>query len=98
MTFRVEGGAPVIARVLHGSAIARQGLLHAGDVILEVDGRAVGGDPKELQELLKDCSGTMTLKVLPSYREAPAPPQVTLQGFTLNGHLVAFLSPMCSCL
>ncbi|CAL8361439.1 unnamed protein product [Arctogadus glacialis] len=79
VTFRVEGGAPVIRRILHGSAIARQGLLHVGDVILEVDGHAMGGDPKELQELLKDCSGTMTLKVLPSYREPPAPPQVFLK-------------------
>ncbi|XP_056458478.1 protein PALS2-like isoform X3 [Gadus chalcogrammus] len=79
VTFRVEGGAPVIRRILHGSAIARQGLLHVGDVILEVDGHAMGGDPKELQELLKDCSGTVTLKVLPSYREPPAPPQVFLK-------------------
>ncbi|XP_059908978.1 protein PALS2-like isoform X1 [Gadus macrocephalus] len=79
VTFRVEGGAAVIRRILHGSAIARQGLLHVGDVILEVDGHAMGGDPKELQELLKDCSGTVTLKVLPSYREPPAPPQVFLK-------------------
>ncbi|CAL8247098.1 unnamed protein product [Lota lota] len=79
VTFRVESGEPVIARILHGSAIDRQGMLHAGDVIREVNGRAVGSDPKELQELLKDCSGTVTLKVLPSYREPPAPPQVFLK-------------------
>jgi len=66
----------VIARILHGSSIDRQGMLHAGDVIHEVNGRAVGGDPRELQELLKDCSGTVTLRVMPSYRETPAPPQV----------------------
>ncbi|KAG7276025.1 hypothetical protein CRUP_004422 [Coryphaenoides rupestris] len=79
VTFRVEHGEPVIARILHGSAIDRQGMLHAGDVIHEVNGRAVGGDPRELQELLKDCSGTVTLRVMPSYRETPAPPQVFLK-------------------
>lgn len=66
----------VIARILHGSSIDRQGMLHTGDVILEVDGREVGSSPHELQELLKGCSGSVVLKVLPSYKDAPAPPQV----------------------
>lgn len=66
----------VIARILHGSSIDRQGMLHAGDVILEVNGQDVGSSPRELQEMLKVCSGSVALKVLPSYRDAPAPPQV----------------------
>lgn len=66
----------VIARILHGSSIDRQGMLHTGDVILEVDGQEVGSSPHELQEMLKGCSGSVVLKVLPSYRDAPAPPQV----------------------
>lgn len=76
VTFRVEGGELVIARILHGSMIDRQGMMHTGDVIREVNGQEVGSDPKELQELLKDSSGSITLKVSPSYRKTPTPPQV----------------------
>ncbi|KAJ8365966.1 hypothetical protein SKAU_G00147970 [Synaphobranchus kaupii] len=56
--------------------IDRQGLLHVGDVIKEVNGQDVGNNPTQLQDMLKDCSGGITLKILPSYRDAPAPPQV----------------------
>lgn len=66
----------VIARILHDGSIDRQGLLHTGDVIREVNGREVGQSPHDLQELLGDCSGSVTLTVLPSYRDTPAPPQV----------------------
>lgn len=66
----------VIARILHGGMIDRQGLLHVGDIIKEVNGKDVGNNPTELQEMLKDCSGGITLKILPSYRDTPAPPQV----------------------
>uniref|UniRef100_A0A8D3CJB7 Protein associated with LIN7 2, MAGUK p55 family member a n=1 Tax=Scophthalmus maximus TaxID=52904 RepID=A0A8D3CJB7_SCOMX len=79
VTFRVEQGEMVIARILHGSSIDRQGMLHTGDIIREVNGRQVGSNPCELQELLRDCSGSITLKVLPSYRDTPAPPQVYLK-------------------
>ncbi|XP_070767633.1 MAGUK p55 subfamily member 6a [Enoplosus armatus] len=79
VTFRVERGEMVIARILHGSSIDRQGMLHTGDIIREVNGREVGSKPHELQELLRDCSGSITLKVLPSYRDTPAPPQVYLK-------------------
>lgn len=77
VTFRTERGEMVITRILHGSSIDRQGMLHVGDIIREVNGREVGSDPHHLQELLRDCSGSVTLKVLPSYRDAPAPPQVS---------------------
>lgn len=76
VTFRVEKDDLVIARILHGGMIDRQGLLHVGDIIKEVNGKDVGNNPTELQEMLKDCSGGITLKILPSYRDAPAPPQV----------------------
>uniref|UniRef100_A0A671UY19 Protein associated with LIN7 2, MAGUK p55 family member a n=1 Tax=Sparus aurata TaxID=8175 RepID=A0A671UY19_SPAAU len=76
VTFRVERGEMVITRILHGSSIDRQGMLHTGDIIREVNGREVGSNPHELQELLRDCSGSITLKVLPSYRDTPPPPQV----------------------
>ncbi|XP_034030878.1 MAGUK p55 subfamily member 6-like isoform X2 [Thalassophryne amazonica] len=79
VTFRVERGEMVIARILHGSSIDRQCTLHAGDIIQEVNGCNVSSNPQELQELLRDCSGSITLKVLPSYKETPAPPQVYLK-------------------
>ncbi|KAJ8290667.1 hypothetical protein GJAV_G00016100 [Gymnothorax javanicus] len=79
VTFRVEKGDLVIARILHGGMIDRQGLLHVGDIIKEVNGHDVGSNPRELQELLKDCNEGITLKILPSYRESPAPPQIFLK-------------------
>lgn len=84
VTFRVEQGEMVIARILHGSSIDRQGMLHTGDIIREVNGREVGTNPHDLQELLRDCSGSITLKVLPSYKHTPAPPQVRKQEAAFN--------------
>ena len=57
--------------------IDRQGLLHVGDIIKEVNGHEVGNNPKELQELLKNISGSVTLKILPSYRDTISPQQVS---------------------
>ncbi|KAL0961979.1 hypothetical protein UPYG_G00334140 [Umbra pygmaea] len=92
VTFRVEKDDLVIARILHGGMIDRQGLLHVGDIIKEVNGRDVGNNPTELQEMLKGCSGGITLKILPSYRDAPAPPQVYVQPHfdydPANDHLI----------
>ncbi|XP_036439051.1 MAGUK p55 subfamily member 6a isoform X2 [Colossoma macropomum] len=79
VTFRVENGDLVIARILHGSMIDRQGMLHTGDIIREMNGREVGGDPKALQQMLKDASGSITLKILPSYRDTPPPAKVYLR-------------------
>ncbi|RXM27618.1 MAGUK p55 subfamily member 6 [Acipenser ruthenus] len=73
VTFRVENSDLVIARILHGGMIDRQGLLHVGDVIKELNGRGVGNNPKELQEMLKNSSGGITLNILPSYKDSPVP-------------------------
>ncbi|XP_076857152.1 MAGUK p55 subfamily member 2b isoform X2 [Brachyhypopomus gauderio] len=75
VTFRVEGGELVIARILHGGMIDQQGLLHVGDVIKEVNGTAVGSEPKVLQDMLKEASGSVVLKILPSYQEPHTPRQ-----------------------
>ncbi|KAA0725545.1 MAGUK p55 subfamily member 2 [Triplophysa tibetana] len=69
VTFRVEGGELVIARILHGGMIDQQGLMHVGDIIKEVNGKEVGSDPKVLQNMLKESSGSVVLKILPSYQE-----------------------------
>uniref|UniRef100_A0A2K5CBZ6 MAGUK p55 scaffold protein 2 n=1 Tax=Aotus nancymaae TaxID=37293 RepID=A0A2K5CBZ6_AOTNA len=76
VTFRVEGGELVIARILHGGMVAQQGLLHVGDIIKEVNGQLVGSDPRALQELLRNASGSVILKILPSYQEPHLPRQV----------------------
>uniref|UniRef100_A0A8C7YGN6 MAGUK p55 scaffold protein 2b n=1 Tax=Oryzias sinensis TaxID=183150 RepID=A0A8C7YGN6_9TELE len=78
VTFRVENGELVIARILHGGMIDQQGLLHVGDIIKEVNGKEVGNDPKVLQEMLKEASGSVVLKILPSYQEPHTPRQVSL--------------------
>ncbi|XP_057214522.1 MAGUK p55 subfamily member 2b isoform X2 [Triplophysa rosa] len=75
VTFRVEGGELVIARILHGGMIDQQGLMHVGDIIKEVNGKEVGSDPKVLQNMLKESSGSVVLKILPSYQEPHTPRQ-----------------------
>lgn len=77
VTFRVESGELVIARILHGGMIDQQGLLHVGDIIKEVNGKEVGNDPKVLQEMLKEASGSVVLKILPSYQEPHTARQVS---------------------
>lgn len=72
----------MIARILYGGMIDRQGLLHVGDIIKEVNGQEVGNNPTELQEILKECSGGITLKILPSYIDSAVPPQVSV----MRGH------------
>ncbi|KAI5087245.1 MAGUK p55 subfamily member 6, partial [Silurus meridionalis] len=76
VTFRVEKEALVITRILYGGLIDRQGLLHVGDIIKEVNGQQVGNNPTELQKILKDCSGGITFKILPSYIDSAIPPWV----------------------
>lgn len=66
----------MIARILHGGMVAQQGLLHVGDIIKEVNGQPVGSDPRALQELLRNASGSVILKILPSYQEPHLPRQV----------------------
>lgn len=73
----MENGELVIARILHGGMIDQQGLLHVGDIIKEVNGKEVGNDPKVLQEMLKEASGSVVLKILPSYQEPHTARQVS---------------------
>ncbi|XP_068751720.1 protein PALS2-like [Montipora capricornis] len=79
MTLAVEDGELVVARIIHGGMIDRQGLLHVGDKIKEVNGRDMSGNPKELQDLLRESTGKIFLKVIPSNLEAPALSQVFLR-------------------
>ena len=51
------------------------GLLHVGDIIKEINGQEVT-DPDQLQEVMRQCSGSVTLKVLPSARDPKGSSQV----------------------
>lgn len=62
-------GAIVIARILHGGAAYRSGLIHVGDVMFEVNGIPVRGrSAPEVIELLKnECqNSTVSFKLLPA--------------------------------
>ena len=72
MTVAVEDDMVVIARILSGSVIDRQGLLHVGDVILEANGVEITS-PEQLQEEIRKCKGSITLKVSPSTKDTIQP-------------------------
>lgn len=52
----------VVARILEGGMIEKQGLLHIGDVILEVNGIPVN-TPEELQTEIAKSKDSVTLKI-----------------------------------
>lgn len=55
-----------VARILHGGAAHRQGSLHVGDEILEINGTDVTGrSVDQLQRAMKETRGTISLKVIP---------------------------------
>uniref|UniRef100_A0A8B9H141 55 kDa erythrocyte membrane protein n=1 Tax=Astyanax mexicanus TaxID=7994 RepID=A0A8B9H141_ASTMX len=58
-----------VARILHGGMIHRQGSLHEGDEIAEINGKSVANQSvDQLQKILKDTNGIVTLKVIPNQR------------------------------
>lgn len=58
----------VVARILAGGVIDKQGLLHPGDVILEVNGTPVR-TPEELQVEVSRAKENLTLKIGPNVDE-----------------------------
>ncbi|XP_047469651.1 protein PALS2-like isoform X4 [Penaeus chinensis] len=71
-----ESGYLVIARIMAGGSIDRQGLLHVGDAICEVNGVEINS-LHQLHEEVAKCRDSVTLKVLPALHDPPAPNQVT---------------------
>lgn len=57
-----------VARIISGGTIDRQGLLNAGDVILEVNGIRVHS-PEELQTEISRAKESVTLKIGPNIDE-----------------------------
>ncbi|KAK3754014.1 hypothetical protein QZH41_020292, partial [Actinostola sp. cb2023] len=59
----------IVARIMHGGMIHRQGTLHPGDEIREINGVNVASKSIEtLQSMLKEASGNVTFKIVPSSR------------------------------
>uniref|UniRef100_A0A1B6L093 MAGUK p55 subfamily member 6 n=2 Tax=Graphocephala atropunctata TaxID=36148 RepID=A0A1B6L093_9HEMI len=66
-----ENGNLVVARVLAGGVIERQGLLHPGDVILEVNSVNVAS-PDELQFEVNKAKENVTLRIAPNTETLPS--------------------------
>uniref|UniRef100_A0A8C6KG39 Peripheral plasma membrane protein CASK n=1 Tax=Nothobranchius furzeri TaxID=105023 RepID=A0A8C6KG39_NOTFU len=59
----------IVARIMHGGMIHRQGTLHVGDEIREINGISVANQTVEqLQRMLREMRGSITFKIVPSYR------------------------------
>ncbi|XP_047456130.1 MAGUK p55 subfamily member 4-like [Mugil cephalus] len=65
---RDEGtGEIYIARVIHGGLADRSGLLHPGDLLVEVNGAPVVGlEPEQVIQILTNSQGTILFKVIPN--------------------------------
>ncbi|KAM4620691.1 55 kDa erythrocyte membrane protein isoform 3-T3 [Polymixia lowei] len=56
-----------VARILHGGMIHRQGSLHEGDEIAEINGKSVTNQSvDQLQKILKETNGVVTMKIIPN--------------------------------
>lgn len=61
----------IVARILAGSAAAKQALLSIGDVLLEVDGIQIDTE-EQLKEAVSKPNDRVTLKVGPNLKEKNA--------------------------
>ncbi|XP_076260581.1 peripheral plasma membrane protein CASK isoform X3 [Rhynchophorus ferrugineus] len=69
-----EDGKCIVARIMHGGMIHRQATLHVGDEIREINGIPVANQSvSALQKILREARGSVTFKIVPSYRSAPPP-------------------------
>ncbi|NXE67078.1 EM55 protein, partial [Calcarius ornatus] len=57
----------MVARIFHGGMIHRQGSLHVGDEIIEINGQSASNHTvDQLQKMLKETKGMVSLKVIPN--------------------------------
>ncbi|XP_058451005.1 MAGUK p55 subfamily member 7 isoform X2 [Malaya genurostris] len=62
-----ETGKIIIARIMHGGAADRSGLIHVGDEVIEVNNINVEGKtPGDVLSILQNSEGTITFKLVPS--------------------------------
>uniref|UniRef100_A0A673N7N6 Peripheral plasma membrane protein CASK-like n=1 Tax=Sinocyclocheilus rhinocerous TaxID=307959 RepID=A0A673N7N6_9TELE len=67
----------IVARIMHGGMIHRQGTLHVEDEIREINGISVANQTVEqLQKMLREMRGSITFKIVPSYRTQQSPCEV----------------------
>ncbi|XP_057334751.1 MAGUK p55 subfamily member 7 isoform X4 [Microplitis mediator] len=60
-------GKIVIARIMHGGAADRSGLIHVGDEVCEVNNISVEGKtPNDVLKILQNSEGTITFKIIPA--------------------------------
>ncbi|XP_056634548.1 peripheral plasma membrane protein CASK isoform X2 [Diorhabda sublineata] len=72
-----EDGKCFVARIMHGGMIHRQATLHVGDEIREINGMpVVNQSVNALQKILREARGSITFKIVPSYRSAPPPCEI----------------------
>ncbi|EFX82008.1 hypothetical protein DAPPUDRAFT_317092 [Daphnia pulex] len=72
-----EDGRCIVARIMHGGMIHRQATLHVGDEIREINSMPVANKSVDaLQKILREARGSVTFKIVPSYRSAPPPCEV----------------------
>ncbi|XP_055684843.1 protein PALS2 isoform X2 [Lutzomyia longipalpis] len=69
----------MVARIIAGGMIDRQGLLNPGDVILEVNGVPVS-TPEELQAQISVAKESVTLKIGPNLDEEMKSARLTMSG------------------
>ncbi|XP_022256769.1 peripheral plasma membrane protein CASK-like [Limulus polyphemus] len=79
ITLRVdENNRCMVARIMHGGMVHRQGSLHVGDEIREINGIHITNQSVDmLQKMLKEVQGKVTFKIIPSFRNAPPPCEVS---------------------
>lgn len=78
--------------------------LHVGDEIREINGVSVSNQSVEsLQRMLRDIRGSVTFKIVPSYRSAPPACEVRIEEFLLNKsekislNINLFCEDICPC-
>ncbi|KAM9767104.1 peripheral plasma membrane protein CASK-like isoform 1-T1 [Menidia menidia] len=82
----------IVARIMHGGMIHRQGTLHVGDEIREINGISVANQTVEqLQKMLREMRGSITFKIVPSYRSQSMSCEVCMASLT---HTMMLFSPM----
>uniref|UniRef100_A0AAX7U4T5 55 kDa erythrocyte membrane protein n=1 Tax=Astatotilapia calliptera TaxID=8154 RepID=A0AAX7U4T5_ASTCA len=58
-----------VARILHGGMIHRQGSIHEGDEIAEINGKTVTNQTvDQLQKILRETNGVVTMKIIPNMK------------------------------
>nr|XP_008507398.1 PREDICTED: 55 kDa erythrocyte membrane protein [Equus przewalskii] len=81
-----------VARILHGGMIHRQGSLHVGDEILEINGTNVTNHSvDQLQKAMKETKGMISLKVIPNQQSRL--PALQVSGTILSVVMMAGFVP-----